>query len=199
MQQSAVHAGTRLGNYQIDRLVGRGGMGAVHLAYDTMLHRRAALKILDSTDITGAREQLLRDARSAAALNHPNICTVHEVGTQDDLAFIAMEFVEGRPLSEIRAVAPLPLEDVLEIGTQVAGALAHAHRQGVVHRDFKAANVIVMPVRKRDWRGRSAVRVGRPAGCTDHRTDEAARDPQGHLPSIAADLRRRLSVAGADR
>jgi serine/threonine-protein kinase len=140
-----VRAGAQLGNYRIDRSIGRGGMGEVFLAYDTSLHRPAALKVLASSRVDGAREHLLREARSAAALNHPNICTVHEVGEHDGLAYIAMEFVEGRPLSELLSGPALPLPEAMAIGTQVASALAHAHASGVVHRDFKAANVIVMP------------------------------------------------------
>src|SRR5262245_61211347 len=93
--------GDRLGSYELTAPLGRGGMGAVFLAYDTTLHRQVALKILaSSADEETSRAQLLREARNAAALNHPNICTVHEVGAAGGTAFIAMEYVDGRSLRE---------------------------------------------------------------------------------------------------
>ena len=135
--------GIALGSYRIERLLGQGGMGAVFLAYDTDLHRHVALKVLDSrlTD-QAARARLLREARAAAGLNHPSICTIYEVGEADGRAFIAMEFVDGLPLSDCLAGA-LPLEKAVQYGIEAAEALAHAHEHGVVHRDFKAANVMV--------------------------------------------------------
>ncbi len=136
--------GLIVGTYRIERLLGRGGMGAVYLAYDTKLRRDVALKvIIPRRDDDGHRERLLREARSAAALNHPNICTIYEVGDADGLAFIAMEYVEGRSLRDRLDAAPLPLEQTVAYGVQAADALDYAHRCGVVHRDFKAANVIV--------------------------------------------------------
>ena len=133
-----------MGAYEITRPLGRGGMGAVFLAQDTILHRPVALKVL--LEVEGekaARQVLLREARSASALNHPNICTVYEVGDAHGVAYIAMEFVDGRPLSDVIAEAPLPLNDVVRYGIEAADALAYAHDHGVVHRDFKAANAIV--------------------------------------------------------
>jgi TolB-like protein/tRNA A-37 threonylcarbamoyl transferase component Bud32/Flp pilus assembly protein TadD len=136
--------GATLGTYRIERLLGRGGMGAVFLAYDTTLDRQVALKVVDSgVDPSVSRAQLLREGRSAAALNHPNICTIHEVGDADGTAFIAMEYVEGRSLREQLASGPLPLTDVLRYGITAADAVAYAHERGVVHRDLKTANVIV--------------------------------------------------------
>ncbi len=136
--------GVKLGSYQIDRPLGRGGMGVVFLAHDTTLHRQVALKVLGSpADGETAHAQLLREARNAAALNHPNICTVYEVGEADGCAFIAMEYVEGRSLRDRLDERSLPLDDVLRYGIQAADALAHAHDNGVVHRDFKAANAMI--------------------------------------------------------
>lgn len=135
---------SQLGSYRLERVLGRGGMGAVFLAYDTTLHRRVALKMLDDADggdTSSAR--LLREARNAAALNHPNICTIHEVGSVGGSAFIAMEFVEGRSLRDRLAAGAYDLNDVVSLGIQAAEALAYAHANGVVHRDFKAANIIV--------------------------------------------------------
>ncbi len=138
--------GVSLGTYRIERLLGRGGMGVVFLAHDTRLRRQVALKVLESPADDGtARDRLLREARNAAALNHPNICTIYEVGEANGRAFVAMEFVEGRPLSERLVESALPWELAVRHGLEAADALAHAHEQGVVHRDLKAANAIVTP------------------------------------------------------
>jgi serine/threonine protein kinase len=119
-------------------------MGVVFLAHDTTLHRRLALKVLASfSDDEIARNRLLREARNAAALNHPNICTIYEVGEADGRAFIAMEYVEGRSLSDRLAESALPVEEVVRYGLEAADALAHAHDRGVIHRDLKAANAMV--------------------------------------------------------
>jgi serine/threonine protein kinase/tetratricopeptide (TPR) repeat protein len=137
--------GTALGGYRIERLLGRGGMGAVFLAYDTTLHRRVALKVMDdAAEGETSRGLLLREGRNAAALNHPNICTVHEIGHASGTTFIAMEYVEGGSLRErINEQGALAPEDVLRYGHQAAEALAYAHEHGVVHRDFKAANAMI--------------------------------------------------------
>jgi TolB-like protein/predicted Ser/Thr protein kinase len=136
--------GKTLGTHRLERLLGRGGMGAVFLAYDTRLQRQVAVKVIeDRTDDSTSRARLLREARNAAALNHPHICTIHEVGEADDTAFIAMEYVAGRSLRERIDEAPFPVEDVVRLGIQAADALAFAHDHGVIHRDFKAANAIV--------------------------------------------------------
>jgi tetratricopeptide (TPR) repeat protein/predicted Ser/Thr protein kinase/DNA polymerase III delta prime subunit len=119
-------------------------MGTVFLAHDTTLRRKVAIKILESPGSADvAHERLLHEARSASALNHPNICTVYEVAEAGGLAFIAMEYVEGRTLSEIVTGGRLPIEDAVRFGIEAADALAHAHDRGVIHRDLKAANAIV--------------------------------------------------------
>jgi len=141
---NALEAGVMLGAYRVERSLGRGGIGAVFLAHDTTLHRQVALKVLDSaTNGETARVQLLREARNAAALNHPNICTVYEVGEANNRAFIAMEYVEGESLSDRLARGPLPLQEVLRYGIQAADAMTYAHCHDVIHRDFKAANAIL--------------------------------------------------------
>ena len=122
-------------------------MGVVYRARDTQLERTVALKVLGeflSADET-ARARLLREARTASALNHPNICTIHEVGEAEGQTYIAMEFVEGRPLSAAIAGQGLAVETVLRYGIQVADALAHAHEKGTVHRDLKSSNVVITP------------------------------------------------------
>jgi pimeloyl-ACP methyl ester carboxylesterase len=137
--------GTRLAQYDVGPQLGAGGMGVVFRARDTRLQRNVAIKILahpQGADVD-ARRHLLREARHAAALNHPHICTVYEVAEAAGLAFIVMELVTGRPLSAITAAGALPAGEVVSLGTQVADALAHAHGEGVIHGDLKSANVVV--------------------------------------------------------
>jgi formylglycine-generating enzyme required for sulfatase activity/predicted Ser/Thr protein kinase len=136
--------GMKVGAYRIERLLGRGGMGTVYLAHDTTLHRPVALKVIESPgDREATRSRVLREARNAAALNHAGICTIHEVGDDGGRAFIAMEYVEGRTLRDRLDDGPLPPDEALLCGLQIADALAYAHAHGVVHRDLKAANAIV--------------------------------------------------------
>jgi predicted Ser/Thr protein kinase/tetratricopeptide (TPR) repeat protein len=132
-------AGTTLGRYRIDALIGSGGMGAVYRAYDTLLKRPLAIKVLRDS----SHDHLLREAQSASALSHPAICTVYEVGGEPGATFIAMEYVDGEPLASKIAKGTLEIAEVLRCGIEVADALAHAHDRGVIHRDLKAANVIV--------------------------------------------------------
>jgi len=136
--------GMTLGTHRLERPLGRGGMGAVFLAYDTRLHRQVALKVIDGgADDGTSSARLLREARNAAALNHPHICTIHEVGEDGGTAFIAMEYVSGRSLQERIDDGGLSVSEAVRLGIQAADALAYAHDHGVIHRDFKAANVIV--------------------------------------------------------
>jgi serine/threonine protein kinase len=138
--------GTTFGSYRIDRLLGRGGMGAVFLAHDTVLHRPVALKVVSAPgEGAAARPRVLREARSAAALNHPNICTIYEVGDAGGTAFIAMEYVDGHSLRDRLDESALPLDEALRYGVQAADALAYAHDHGVVHRDFKADEEALQP------------------------------------------------------
>ncbi len=140
-------AGDRLGRYEVLGPLGTGGMGEVYRACDPGLEREVALKVLPAETLTdeAARARMVREARMAARLNHPHVCTVHEVGEADGQVFIAMELVEGRPLDTILADGPLSVEQAVRLGTQVADALAHAHERGVVHRDLKSANVVMTP------------------------------------------------------
>ena len=135
--------GTRLGPYEITAALGAGGMGEVYRARDTRLDRQVAIKLLTGEDNGNAAQRLLREARSASALNHPNICTLHEIGEDAGHPFIVMELVDGEPLDRRISRGPLPLPTVLRLGTQIADALGHAHARGVIHRDLKAANVAV--------------------------------------------------------
>ncbi|MBV8476172.1 MAG: protein kinase [Acidobacteria bacterium] len=137
----------RLGQYCLFEQIGSGGMGEVYRARDERLHREAAIKILPLSlrDDIPARTRLLDEARSASQLNHSHICTIYEVGEDNGVAFIAMEYVKGRPLSHIIPPDGLSNEQVVHYGTQVADALAHAHQHGIVHRDLKPANITVTP------------------------------------------------------
>jgi TolB-like protein/predicted Ser/Thr protein kinase len=134
--------GSTVGHYDIVRKIGGGGMGVVYLARDTRLDRPVALKFVRTPSDPGGASQLLREARAASALNHPGICTVHEVGESGSDAYIVMEYVEGDTLSDRMAARPFSPDDVIAIGAQVAAALVHAHGRGVVHRDLKSANIV---------------------------------------------------------
>ena len=136
--------GSQLGPYRIDGLLGTGGMGAVYRGFDPRLQRPVAIKLLAvAASDRDARARLLREARSCSALNHPHICTIYDVGEVEGLDFIAMEFVDGQTLHELAQQGPLLFDQVVRTGCQVADALAHAHARGIVHRDLKAANVIL--------------------------------------------------------
>jgi len=136
-----------ISHYRILGSLGSGGMGAVYRAEDTTLHRTVALKFLPEAVAHTERvnERLKHEARTASALNHPNICTIYEVGEEAGEMFIAMEYVEGRTLSELIRQGPLPIETLLRYSSQIISALAHAHERGVIHGDLKPLNIIVTP------------------------------------------------------
>jgi tRNA A-37 threonylcarbamoyl transferase component Bud32/photosystem II stability/assembly factor-like uncharacterized protein len=137
--------GKVLGRYQILSQLGQGGMGVVYRAHDQVLQRDVALKFIREDLAFQARRSVLREARAASALNHPNVCTVHEVGELEGQFCIVMELIEGKPLSSLVSEGALPYAQVMRYGAQIAAALAHAHGRNIVHRDLKAHNVIVTP------------------------------------------------------
>ena len=139
--------GQRIGHYVIEQKLGEGGMGVVYRARDEKLQRDVALKFLETlpTGSSASHERALQEARAISALNHPNICTVYEVGEVDGKPYIAMEYVEGRGLNVEIPSTGLPVDQVERYGLQLADALAHAHSRGVIHRDLKASNVMLTP------------------------------------------------------
>ena len=141
----ALTAGTRLGPYEITALIGAGGMGEVYRATDTRLDRTVAIKVLPEhlADDPQRRERFEREARAVSSLNHPHICTLHDVGEQDGIHYLVMEYVEGETLQQRLEKGRLPLDQALEYAIQIADALDKAHRQGVVHRDLKPGNIML--------------------------------------------------------
>ena len=139
--------GQTVSHYKILEKLGEGGMGVVYKAEDTKLERTVALKFLSPRAIGTAEEQVrfVREAQAAAALNHANICTIHEIDEHDGQRFIAMEFVEGQSLKAKIGSGPLPLDDAVDIAAQVGEGLREAHEKGIVHRDVKSANIMVTP------------------------------------------------------
>jgi len=138
--------GTELaGKYTIEEVVGRGGMGIVYKAEDTRLKRHVALKFLPPELIQDeeAKERFILEAQTAAALAHPNICTIHEINEQDGESFISMEYVEGQNLRKRLRKSPLEVEEALDIAIQVAQGLDEAHKKGIIHRDIKSANIMI--------------------------------------------------------
>jgi eukaryotic-like serine/threonine-protein kinase len=143
--QMTVATGTRLGPYEIVSQLGAGGMGEVWQARDTRLDRTVAVKILPATLASSAqfRTRFEREARAISQLNHPHICTIHDVGSENGTDYLVMELLEGESLAERIARGPLPLPDVLRYGIQIGEALDRAHRSGIVHRDLKPGNIMI--------------------------------------------------------
>ncbi len=141
----SLSAGTRLGPYEIQSPIGAGGMGEVYKARDTRLNRTVAIKVLppEVSDDPERRARFEREAKTVASLSHPHICTLHDVGDHDGALFLVMELLAGDTLAARLEKGPVPLEQALVIGAEIAEALAAAHRQGVIHRDLKPGNVML--------------------------------------------------------
>ena len=138
-------SGTKLGPYEIQSPLGAGGMGEVYRARDTRLDRPVAIKILPDhlSNNPEAKQRFDREARAISSLNHPNICTLHDVGHQDGIDFLVMEFLKGETLADRLRKGPLPTDQVLKIGIEICEGLERAHKSGVVHRDLKPGNVML--------------------------------------------------------
>ncbi len=141
----ALTVGSKLGPYEIQSQLGAGGMGEVYRALDTRLDRTVAVKVLAShlSSSPELKQRMEREARAISSLNHPNICTLHDIGSQDGTNYLVMEYVEGETLDERLQRGPLPLKQVVEYGMQICDALEKAHRAGIVHRDLKPGNVML--------------------------------------------------------
>ena len=141
----ALTVGTKLGPYEVLGALGAGGMGEVYRARDTRLDRTVAIKILPehlSSD-PGRRARFEREAQTISGLSHPNICALFDIGDQDGIHYVVLEYLEGRTVADRLARGPLPVSEVLKVGADIASALETAHRHGIVHRDLKPANVML--------------------------------------------------------
>src|SRR3984893_18756898 len=141
----ALALGTKLGPYDIQAPLGAGGMGEVYRARDSRLARTVAIKVLPEhlAEKPEAKERFEREARAISSLSHPNICLLYDVGQQDGVSFLVMEYLEGETLADRLLKGPLPSEQVLKYGIEICEGLEKAHRSGVVHRDLKPGNIML--------------------------------------------------------
>ena len=138
----SLSSGTKLGPYEIQALAGAGGMGEVYRARDTRLQRTVAMPAHLSSN-SDLRQRFEREARAISSLNHPHICTLYDIGTQDGVDYLVMEYLEGETLARKLDKGQLPPEQLLKYGIEIADALDKAHRQGITHRDLKPGNIML--------------------------------------------------------
>src|SRR5580700_3081187 len=141
----SIASGTKLGPYEIQSELGAGGMGEVYRARDTRLDRQVAIKVLAAhlSSSPELKQRMEREARAISSLNHPHICQLYDIGSQDGTDYLVMELLEGETVAERIRKGALPLNEVFKIGIAVAEALAVAHRSGIVHRDLKPGNIML--------------------------------------------------------
>ena len=194
--------GRQLGAYRLEQRIGAGGMGEIYRATDTRLGRGVAVKILPATwaDDPQRRARFELEARAIAALNHPNICTIYDVGHDLGINFLVMELIDGESLATRLAKGPLPLDQALAYGIEIADALDKAHRQGIVHRDLKPGNVMLTKTGSGTSRVAHAklldfglARIVRPAATATVPTDSTPMTQAGVVPRHAP-----VHGAGAD-
>ena len=182
--------GAKFGPYEILGPLGAGGMGEVYRARDTRLDRTVAIKILPAhaIDRPDLRERFEREARAVSSLNHPHICTLHDVGSQGGVDYLVMEYIEGETLASRLTKGPLPPAQALRVAIEIAGGLATAHRQGMIHRDLKPGNIILakMGAKLLDF-GLAKLRPSGPAGTVPG---------SSALPTQWADLTAEGSIVG---
>jgi serine/threonine-protein kinase len=193
--------GKTIFHYQVQREIGKGGMGVVYKAEDTKLHRTVAIKAL-AADLLGdekARIRFLREARAASAIDHPNICTVYEINQIEDQLFFVMQYVEGKTLKKYIYGRPLPLDQALEFSLQLVDALAEAHHRNVLHRDIKSSNIMVNErnqtkildfglakiVKETDTLTGDLTQIGSPFGTASYMSPEQAR---GEVADARSDI-----------
>ncbi len=142
-----IQPGQTLSHYRLVEKIGEGGMGVVYRARDTRLDRMVAIKVLPGhlSDQPQARKRFEREARMISDLNHPNICTLHDIGHDNDIDYLVMELLEGETLADRVERGPIPTDDALALAAQIADALTAAHDKGVIHRDIKPGNIMLTP------------------------------------------------------